>query len=338
MEKLPRRAFIQAVGTGTCALLGGVVWQGLGRGEVQGLKVVRRSGLALGTQVHMTALHEREAVAEAGVIAAFAALERVESVMSVYREDSQISTLNRTGTLANADPWLVQLLKQAQELAEKTNGAFDVTVQPLWDLYSKHHRENRLPDDAEVERVRQLVDYRQLEIFDDTIRCLQPGMKVTLNGIAQGFAADQAALAMQQAGVQQALLDTGELVGMGHNIGGQSWTVGVQHPRKADAFLSLAPLADRALATSGDYATTFHPDRSYNHLFDPRTGRSPLTYSSVSIAAPTATQADAFSTALFVLDLAAGQALLKSTPGVDALLVLKSGQVLRSSGFPALPV
>ena len=100
----------------------------------------------------------------------------------------------------------------------------------------------------------------------------------------------------------------------------------------------MAPLADRALATSGDYATTFHPDRSYNHLFDPRTGRSPLTYSSVSIAAPTATQADAFSTALFVLDLAAGQALLKSTPGVDALLVLKSGQVLRSSGFPALPV
>ena len=110
--------------------------------------------------------------------------------------------------------------------------------------------------------------------------------------------------------------------------------MGIQHPRRADAYLALAKLRGRCLATSGDYATCFRGDYRYNHLFDPASGTSPQCFSSVSIAAPTATLADALSTAVFVLGAEEGLRLIHSMPNVDAMFVFKDGRVLTSQGFP----
>ena len=107
-----------------------------------------------------------------------------------------------------------------------------------------------------------------------------------------------------------------------------------QHPRVEDAYVSLTPLDGRCLATSGDYATSFTPDRRDNHLFDPRTGRSPTELASVSVLASSGLLADGLSTAVFVLGLERGLRLIDSTPHADALLVLKDGRTLATPGFP----
>jgi len=121
---------------------------------------------------------------------------------------------------------------------------------------------------------------------------------------------------------------------MGRDPTGDHWSVGIQHPRVADAYVAVTPLDDRCLATSGDYMTTFSPDFGDHHIFQPSTGRSPAELASVSVVAPRAAQADALSTAIMVLGEEAGLALCRRVPGTDALLVTKQGRVARWASPP----
>lgn len=298
------------------------------------LQSATRTSLALGTSVAITALHAEQTTAARAVDAAFAELELVERLMSIYRPDSQLARLNRDRQLANAHPYLLEVLRAATEMSARTDGAFDVTVQPLWSLFAAAQRRGALPEAAEVRAAQNLVDWRQLELSGSSVRLRGTESAVTLNGIAQGYAADRAAAAMQAAGVQQALINTGEVGSLGTKQKGQAWTVGIQHPRHPDAHLCLAKLAGRCLATSGDYATSFTPDHRLNHLFDPRTGHSPGELVSATVVAPTAMLADSLSTAIFVLGVERGMALAEATPGTDVLLVTRAGQTLMSHQFP----
>ncbi len=282
----------------------------------------------------MVALHQWADVARRALDAAFDQLALVESLMSIYRDDSQVSRLNRNGRLDDPHPYLVRVLCYAQELSRRSGGAFDVTVQPLWELYRAAQQRGQLPDAEEVRAARQRVDYRQLGVTPQRVTLARPGMAITLNGIAQGFAADCAMQALREHGVCAALVDTGEIGTLGRKTEAEPWTVGIQHPRDDDAYLALAQLDGRCLATSGDYATPLSADLRHHHLFDPRTGYSPTEFSSVSVAAGSAMEADALSTAVFVLGPEQGMQLLQQTPGVDALLVLKDGRTLATAGFP----
>jgi thiamine biosynthesis lipoprotein len=295
---------------------------------------IERSRTALGTRVSVVALHADEQFADQAISTAFDEIETVEAAMSIYRPGSQLSQLNRTGELAQPHPSLVQVLRHATATSRHTGGAFDVTVQPLWLLYADAHREERLPSDDEVAQVRQRVDWRRVEVTDQRIRLLGEGTAITLNGIAQGFAADVALAALKGHGIEHALIDAGELSPLGQNAERRPWQIGIQHPREPAAFAALAKLEGRCLATSGDYATKFSADARYNHIFDPRSGQSPDELASVSIAAPTAMQADALSTACFVLGPARASKLIESLDGVDALFILKTGRTLSTAGFP----
>jgi len=228
----------------------------------------------------------------------------------------------------------VEVLAAAQELAEKTGGKFDVTIQPLWKLHESAAKQNRRLAQHEIAAAVELVDWRKLEVSKNIIRLHRTGMAVTLNGIAQGFAADRAKTALQQHGVEHALINTGELTSLGSKSKGQPWRVGIQHPRADDAYISLADLDGRCLATSGDYATTFAGDRNRHHILDPDTGASAAGFASVSIAAPSGLLADGLSTAAFVLGPAEGEKLVKQSPGTDLLAVLQNGRLLRTAGFP----
>lgn len=302
----------------------------------ESLAAVTTTARALGTRVSITALHRDRRTAELALVDAFAEIELVESLMSVYRPESQLSRLNRDGHLAEAHPHLLDVLRSAVELSRRTRGAFDVTVQPLWRVYAEADRQHRLPDEAAVAAARRLVDWKAIRIDRGEVRLALSGAQVTLNGIAQGFAADRAMAALRERGVRHAIVDSGEIGALGSREGDAPWKIGIQHPRHEDAYVSLTALRDRCLATSGDYATRFGADYEYNHLFDPRTGRSPTELASVSVAAASGMQADALSTAVFVLGPERGLELIQDTPGADALLVLKSGRLLATPGFPSL--
>jgi FAD:protein FMN transferase len=300
------------------------------------LEKAERTSWALGANVSITALHKDRPTAEAAIDEAFGELERIEEVMSLYRPHSQLCRLNREGTLDHPHPYLVTVLRAATEISRHSDGAFDATVQPLWQLYSDAKKAGRLPDARAIEESARRVDWRKIDVAPDRIRLRGEGMAVTLNGIGQGFAADRVRAALRARGVRHALVNTGEFGTLGRKPDGTPWTLGIQHPRRPDAYVALAAIEDRFLSTSGDYATPFSDDFRHNHIFDPRTGLSPTEFSSVSVLARTGMESDALTKVLFVLGLEKGLERLKATPGADALLVTKDGRVLSTDGFPRL--
>jgi thiamine biosynthesis lipoprotein len=322
-----------------------LVWDrsltGNARGHASGTHGLCRVTLAkqaLGASVTITACHTDRTRAEAAIKSAFEELEVVEQSMSLYRPDSQLSRLNRAGSIDHPHHYLLEALRFAQELSRLTDGAFDLTVQPLWEARRLAQREHRQLTDAELAAALRKVDWTRLDFSPSRVAFQTTGMAATLNGIAQGLAADKAASALRRHGVEHALIDAGELHPLGHNTAtampGTGWSVGIQHPRRDDAYVGIARLAGRCLATSGDYATTFSDDFRDHHIFDPRTGRCPGELSSVSVAAPTAMAADAISTALMVLGPKDGAAVVQKYQQVDALFIRKDGRMLKTGGFP----
>lgn len=341
-----RRRFMLACGAGAVALgLAGVKVRSLAAkaspsptgDSLEGLRFARRTSRALGSDISMLVLHEDPAMGEKALDAAFAELARVEQVMSLYLPQSQVSQLNARGFLKNPDPHLVRILREALALSEQSMGAFDVTVQPLWTVYAGARSEGKLPAPTAIGEARRHVGWRGISVTTDEIRFLNQGMALTLNGIAQGYAADRAMEALKGHGIQHALVNTGEISALGRKAAGTPWVVGIQHPRQKDAYLGLAGLHDRCLSTSGDYETTFSPDFAQNHIFDPATGRSPDIFSSVTVVAPEATLADALSTAIFVLGPERGLKLAGRIPGTDVLMVMKDQRTLATPSFPWSP-
>ena len=289
------------------------------------LRVYTDAGIVFGTAVSMTVLHEHETVARAALSSAFTALRAVDALMSVYRTDSQVGRLNQDGQVSHPDPQLVQVLRTAQHLSRLTDGAFDVTVQPLW-----HAANAQQPVTQALSR----VDWRKLEINDRELRFREDGMAITLNGIAQGFGADQALAALKRHGICHALLDTGELATLGSNEAGDAWSLAVRDPRDENRFAQVLAADGRCLASSGDYATRFADDFSKHHIVDPHTGTSPTELAAVSVLAPSGLLADGVSTACMVLGVKKSLALAASLPDVDVLCITKAGVMYRSRGFP----
>jgi thiamine biosynthesis lipoprotein len=283
------------------------------------------AGIVFGTTVSLRVLHEDRSTAEQALLAAMLALRDVDRLMSLYRNDSPLSQLNRDGYLNHPDPRIVDVLNAAQATAQLTQGAFDVTVQPLWNAAAGH---------AASGRALSRVNWQKLEVSDKRIVLRERGMAVTLNGIAQGYGADVALAALAARGIEHALLDTGEFATMGRRDDGQPWMLAVRDPRDEHALAQVLTADGRALATSGDYETTFSADFSRHHIFDPKTGKSPQELASVSVLAPTGMQADALSTACMVLGAAPSLRLVTQLQDVDVLCITKRGEIHRSAGFP----
>ena len=328
-----------------------MIWSSLGLGSVaalagfgavasvaqaRALKPFTLSGRALGTKVSLMVLDADADRAQAALADALAEVQGVDKLMSLYRDDSQVVALNRAGEVLAPDTRLVEVLRYAQELADRTGGAFDVTVQPLWDAFTKAKAQGALPSAETVRDAGALVGWGDLAVADEAVRLRRPGMAITLNGVAQGYAADRALLAVRRHGVEHALIDAGEFDTLGRKQNDKPWVLGVQDPRDAERLVARLGMDGRALATSGDYESYFTPDFVNHHIFDPKTGHSPLELASTSVLAPNALQADGLSTAFMVLGAERALALAATLPGVDALLIGKNGQQWRTPGLPAL--
>ena len=325
-----RQSFLRA------ALGLGVLAGGGGRAAAAPmLRWQRRTLLGFGTTLSLQAGHEDEATLERALDAAVGALRRIEAQMSLFGEGSALSRLNRDGVLAAPPAELLAVLRIAQGVSQRSGGAFDVTVQPLWLAFEMARRGARLPDARELLAARARVGWRGLELSPGRLRLARPGMAVTLNGIAQGYAVDQVRAVLARHGIRHALIDAGEFAMLGHNPQGQRWTLGIADPRDEQAL--LARLADdgRCIATSADNATTFSTDRRHHHIFDPHTGMSPPDLASVLVAAPSCTLADALTKVLFVVGWQ--NALVHAAAwGVDALVIHKSGHWQATPGLRLL--
>ena len=283
----------------------------------------RWSGIALGAAAEI-ALYDPDATRARRLIArCVAEIDRLEDVFSLYRPESAIGRLNRDGRLAAPPLELVALLAEARTYSERTEGAFDATVQPLWHLYAAHFTrpgaDPRGPGEAEHAKAQALVDYRAVEVDPAEVRFARPGMALTLNGIAQGYITDRVATLLQDAGMGDVLLDIGEVRALGRHPDGRPWHVGLRRAAEPETVVRTVTLSDRAIATSAGIASPFDASGRHHHLFDPATGRPAPGAGQVSVIAPRATMADALSTALAVSPPAQAAAYAARFPGIEVL-------------------
>lgn len=265
----------------------------------------RWHGSALGSSASIILHHPDTAAVRALIAQAVVEIERLESVFSLYRPDSALATLNATGRLTAPPFELVELLQAACEMARLTGGAFDPTVQPLWNLYAGHFAKPGAdavgPAPALVQAARELVDWRAVEVDGRAIRLARADMALTLNGIAQGYITDRVTDLLRAHGVGHALIDLGEIRGLGRRTNGRPWCVGIREPDTGTSPRAEVALKDAAIATSSPAGTPLDATGRFHHLFDPRTGRCASGARQVTVLADNAMMADALSTTLAVL-------------------------------------
>lgn len=272
---------------------------------------------------------------ERGLDAAVRALREVEAQMNLFDPASALRRLNRDGVLVDPPPDLLGVLRLGSRIAARSDGAFDVTVQPLWMAWSGAHRQGRAPSDAELDAARRLVDWRGVDLgpaHAPRVTLRRAGMALTCNGIAQGWAADRARAALQRAGIRHALVDTGEWSALGAGPGGDAWTLGIADPRRRAHVMARLQLRGRAVATSSDAHTSFSVDHTDHHILDPRTGRSPPGLASVTVAAPSGALADALTKVVFMGGPDRALELAQHW-GVDVFVVDKRGRWIASPGL-----
>lgn len=294
-------------------------------------EALRWRGSALGAQVSIDIFHPNRKEAETIIQGCLTEVRRLEQQFSLYSEDSAICTLNRSGILVAPDPDMVALLRASLEFSELTDGAFDPTVQPLWQLYAGHFSsqssDSEGPPATKLTEALAKVGCRGLLVSDERVALAKRGAAITLNGIAQGYATDRVVEILRGSGLSTTLVNMGEIRAIGARADGSPWRIGLANPAKPGALIETIDLVDRAVATSAGAGFRFDPAGRFTHLFDPRTGRSPALYRAVSVIAPTATEADALSTAFSLMPASRIGDIVTARPGMQVWLVTASGDL-----------
>ena len=261
-------------------------------------------------------------------------LAAINRAMSTYDPRSELSEFNRRQDLrwAPASRGLLEVLDSASRISTSTQGAFDVTVGPLVDLwgFGPQYHTRRVPNDAVIERARESVGYQHVQTDPSAgaIRKRHSRTQVDLSAIAKGYGVDRVAMILDRQGVDDYLVEIGgEFRARGTTAAGRPWRVAIERPVEGRRCLGeLVVLENRAIATSGTTKDFFEQDgRRYSHSIDPTTGR-PVEHPpmAVSVVADTAMEADGWATALLVLGPERGHSLAQAR-GLAALLVTASG-------------
>jgi len=262
-------------------------------------------GAALGCDAVLQIHHPDAATADRLIAESLAEVRRLERIMSIYQPESALSALNRTGLLEDPPFDLVRVLSESRRYSVMSDGAFDVTVQPLWDAYARHFsRADASPDGPSAEALAAAVakvGYDALEIAPTRLRFGKPGMGVTLNGVGQGYITDRIVELLRREGVSHALVNMGKMRAIGGHPEGGPWSIGLEDPRAPGSIAERIPLADRAVATAGGYGTLFDAAGRFNHIFEPWSGRTSWRWLSVSVESETATDGNALSNAFALM-------------------------------------
>ncbi len=233
----------------------------------------------------------------------FAEIRQVENLLSKYKEDSEVGKLNQLGKL-KVSPDTLYVLRKAKEFWQLSDGAFDITVGPLIDLWGFTDKKYRLPGREEIEKTLNTVGFDKIifNISDNVVKFKLPGMKIDLGAIAKGYAVDCAVKKLKERGIKNCLINAGGQVYCLGGKFGQPWNIAMRAPRNKD-FWDYLKLKDKAVATSGDYEQYFiSKQKRYAHIFNPKTGYpSDTGIISVTVIAPDGLTADALSTSIFVL-------------------------------------
>ena len=303
-------------------------------------RVVERVGVAMGSELRLTTWAEDETAARTAFDAVFAEFERLEAQMSTWRQGSDVLRINAAAGdhAVQVAPDVRDVLHQARQISEWTEGTFDVTFGALTDVWKfDHDQDNTIPPDEAIRARLPLIDYRQIEIDDraGTVVLKRTGMKIHLGGIGKGYAVEHAVSILRRAGLRDFMIQAGGDLYVGGHKDGRPWRLGINDPRgpEGKSFASL-DLSDSTFSTSGDYARFFMKDGvRYHHILDPATGQPARLCRSVTIVSDSPVMADAIAKGVFILGPEKGMALVERLPKLGAVIVTATNEVLVSSGL-----
>ncbi len=291
-------------------------------------RAVRYPLHAMGTYVNVTLVTADSAASAGAARAAHAAVRLVDSLMSNWTATSEVARLNRVADSVETvvEPRVAEVIARALALWRESEGAFDLTVEPLVRAWGFLGGPRRVPSDAEAAAAFALVGAGDVR-FDPgarTLRFARRGMRVDLGGIAKGVAVDDAMRALTARGVRDALVDaSGNMRAAGAPPGAEGWRIGLRDPHDREAFFARVTLAGDAISTSASYEQFVARDgRRFGHILDPRTGRPAKGLLAVTVVAADATTCDAWDTPLYVLGSEAGRRKARERTELAAILVV----------------
>lgn len=276
------------------------------------LKKVTWNGTALGSQAEITIYHPSEKEAHKILTKSVEELTGLENLFSLYKDSSQLSLLNKKGYLENPHPEMVNIFNLSKKYSEMTNGAFDVTVQPLWNIYNKSFTDlGKPPSNTQISNALKLVDWKSIKVEKTKISYEIEGMSSTLNGIAQGYITDKIAESLINSGISNTLVQLGEYRGVGDHPEGRPWRLLISNPEHTNS-IGEVEFTDAAVATSAGLGTPFDLSGKYHHIFNPESGYNDNEYLQVSVISKTAAEADALATAFLIMNPKKSEALAKN--------------------------
>ena len=290
----------------------------------------------LGTEVSVLLWHDDEATGKEIVEQVFIEVERIDQLMSTYKEDSRISEINRLAAEqpVAAGEELFQLIRRSLDISVLTRGAFDITYDSVGQHYDFRNRQR--PDEATVAAERKLIDFHfvALDQAAGTVSFKEPGVRINLGGIAKGYVVERGASILRSNGVRNGIVTAG---GDSRLIGdrrGQPWMVGIRDPRKEGEVAISVPLEDEAISTSGDYERYFvEGDTRYHHIIQPSTGEPAAGVNSATVFGPDAVMTDALSTSVFVMGVDQGLRLIATLPDYESIVIDAQGRIFYSDGL-----
>jgi thiamine biosynthesis lipoprotein len=278
---------------------------------------------AMGTFVTITIVHPEVNEGISALRAAFDEIYRIHDLMNAHTQSSEVSVLNREGYYGGVSDDTKHVIQRANSFSELIEGAFDITVLPVLELWEENVYKSKIPTDAEISERLELVNYRNILIEDKNISFRKPGMGITLAGVAKGYAVDKAIEALSRGNIKHALVNAGGDIRV---IGGKDetipWKIAIRDPRNKTRIVTTVELYDQAIATSGTYR------RSFKDIINPKVGRPAQGVLSSTVIAKKAMDADMLATCMFILEAEEGIELIEKLDGVKAFVIRSDGSIL----------
>lgn len=311
----------------------------LGSAQKQPYVTVHRSVQLMGSKFSITVVANNEEIGYINIAEAISEIKRVEKLISSKDENSETAQINKNAGIkpVKVSLELFRLIERANQISEMTDGAFDITRAGLDDIWKFDGTMQYLPTEEEIAEYMKTVGYKNiiLDPKEHTVFLRLKGMKIGFGGIGKGYAVDKAKELMVSIQVKAGVINAeGDLTTWGTKATGEKWLIGVANPLNKENMFSWLPVLESSVATTQSYDRFISfKGKKYSHILDPRTGIPSIGINSVSVFAKSAELCDALATAVFVLGVDRGMALIYQLKGTEVIIVDSDNVVHKSSGI-----
>ena len=305
--------------------------------NLQGQSIFKREMGLMGCQFDITVVASSQNEANSYIDIAVEEIQRIETMISSWKTNSQTSAINRNAGLkpVKVDDELLKLIKRSIQLSTITDGAFDISFASIDHIWKFNKQETTMPDQAKLLASVEAIGYEHIQLDESksTVFLSKKGMKIGFGAIGKGYAADKAKKLLIKKGVKAGIINaSGDMNTWGKKPDGSAWKVAITNPLDQTKSYGLFEINNQAVVTSGNYEKYVRINgERYSHIIDPRTGQPTKGILSVSVFAPKAEMADALATSIFVMGIDVGLNLINQLPKVEAIIVKNDGSLATSN-------